>query len=99
VAAPAKAYIDPTYLSRYNICPPQIYYPVVHPLPNYFGQVVGLPQDERLPLIQLNAPILNHAHYARVPTPPMGRQLILTFPSIYREREVFTGRLYPTGIR
>jgi hypothetical protein len=35
----------------------------------------------------------------RIPTPPMGRQIILTFPPIYKERgggdHATTGQLYP----
>jgi hypothetical protein len=99
MAAPAKAFIDPTFLSRLGERHGIILFQKVEILDSI---TVGLPTNPtlpgRLPVIVLESEDLDTRLYPKVPTPPMGRLSILTFPPIYRERgngAVTTGQLFP----
>jgi hypothetical protein len=102
MAAPIKAFIDPTFLSRLGPSTPLK--PLFTKLSLTIKQASGLqtvvqtPPEKSIPLVLVAGPAKDKLHlFPKVPTPPMGRQAILTFPSIYKERGggVTTGQLYP----
>lgn len=102
MAAPVKAFIDPTYLSRMVPAAtiPKVFWPPLRSFtPDPIGAIIQqVPEDERLPLFAGALAKPGYAFYARVPTPPMGRLAILTFPPIYKERGAggfTTGQLFP----
>lgn len=102
MAAPAKAFIDPTFLYRNSGLSScfRIYQPVrvsMRPLPAGH-QVHKTSESLQIPLfLKPGGDTRKMRIYNRVPTPPMGRLAILTFPSVYKTgggRPAF-GQLYP----
>lgn len=99
MATPSKAFIDPTYLSRKavrfesvvaNIAMPK-FCPVA-PIIRLFDEVthIPLPALQTVRMVRTDTP--------RVPEPPMGRQLLVTFPSHYKERGAAKGQLWPLKV-
>lgn len=103
MASPAKAFIDPTYLSRMVpgnamtgvVCPP---------LRTFRTDATGLiiqqmAEANRIPMVTGMPAVVPFSFFAHVPTPPMGRLAILTFPPIYKERQGPTiGQIYPPPV-
>lgn len=102
MAAPVKAFIDPTFLSRLGPSTPikPLYLKLSTPKPGVGAQVVvQTPEARVIPIPLVAGPAKDKLHlFPKVPTPPMGRQIIITFPPIYKERGAggfTTGQLYP----
>lgn len=98
MAAPTKNFIDPTYLSRLGpVFPAPEAGQLRMPLANFFGVVPRLtPAAGMIPFLVKPGPYFPPAVVNRIPTPPMGKLVILTFPPIYRERTgVKIGQIYP----
>lgn len=98
MASPAKNFSDPTGISALFSA---------LPVPARAPLTIGLVSSKLLPnsfcrwaLLRIGALArpLTAGTIPRIPTPPMGRQIVLTFPSIYKERGggvYATGQLYP----
>jgi hypothetical protein len=57
-----------------------------------------VPENTRIPFFCGKKSDMAMPHNPRIPTPPLGRQIVMTFPSIYKEKDgglVNTGQLYP----
>lgn len=101
MASPTRNLIDPTGLTRLG---PSLWLPTTRP-PVVAGQtwvwatqawfrgdIVTVISSVQIPQIQLG-------FLPRVPTPPMGHQLVNTFPSIYKERQgIIVGQIYPPPV-
>jgi hypothetical protein len=89
MAAPVKNFTDPTTLSKLG---PDVPMPLVQPGIPTFGmsQTICLIWNPYpWALTQLGTmgpkPVIQEA--LRIPTPPMGRQMVLTFPPVYRSND------------
>ncbi len=89
MATPSKNFIDPTYLGLYgqysSFCTfIKINYVSSSPIdkiPHFANESL------RIPYVLNSGTSIGVSNLKpRIPTPPMGRQVILTFPPIYRER-------------
>jgi hypothetical protein len=103
MATPSKNLQDPTGISNYRDTRP-VKLPPIHDAAKIraLGQMALMPWDRitkwALAIPGLLSPRPMPQVPVKVPVPPMGRQMILTFPPIYRERGVaaiVTGQLYP----
>ena len=99
MATPSKAFIDATKLSimrepTFRIVDARLLamFNTAAIAPNAFA-----PWWSVIVADQLAVAMIHKAN--RIPSPPLGRQMVLTFPPVYKERRAATGRLYPTGIR
>lgn len=100
---PAKAYVDPTGFIRASLTPalplPYAFNPVIPPLPPGVNPMVVLVRPSNFKVI-VNQPstiigsriTIPPPFTIKIPTPPMGRQQIITFPSIYKERNANSTR-------
>lgn len=88
MAAPAKNYSDPTTLSKWSLGIPA---PSTSALPFLRQPSAWLPVTGHMgdmPMIAVaSASAQINTSGVRVPNPPVGRMLIATFPSIYRDRD------------
>jgi len=105
MATPSKAYTDPTFLSKLSSAeslgltqqaPAIPCLPSLNPQAGRLFPAFGTPRTV-LPCL---GPIIipGQCPVIPVPTPPLGRQIIVTFPSIYKEKSVYTfnyGQFYP----
>lgn len=90
MAAPVLAFTDPTVLSWFgsNLVPP-----AAPPLLDKqllrspsAAWLVQIQEQNRLPFVCQPGRTLPTAFATKIPTPPMGRMIVLTFPPIYKER-------------
>jgi len=89
MATPVKNFTDPTALSRLSpvffatIRTPKLWSP--------FTQVAMLPNDfHRFTLMMTGVAsslFFTNIRNPRIPLPPMGRQMVLTFPPVYKSRD------------
>jgi hypothetical protein len=103
MAAPVKAFIDPTgvmWITPTRLLP-KTQYQVGVPNKQTSAKVcfyIPPAFDKRMTLFGKMLDTLGNTVRSKIPPPPMGRQLILTFPPIYKEKVQYassTGQLYP----
>ena len=101
MAAPTINYTDPTFLyTGLKVGLPLLFPRVPQPMRNPIPVVLGQPSaDWNFPMLtrpMVKPPAMSYL--PKIPTPPMGKILVLTFPSIYKERgngAATTGQLFP----
>lgn len=93
MAAPVKNFTDPTTLSKMG---PDLSMLLVVPRPPQFQSLTGalliwnpFPWAMVQPGVLAPKPVLQQQ--LRIPTPPMGRQMVLTFPPVYRSNDSNAG--------
>lgn len=90
MAAPSKAFIDPTNgaLRMLAGLPAEEPVGIADALPiSVFRPCSYLPKTNLAPLFICALPTMNSSFVPKVPEPPMGRQATLTFPPVYRSKE------------
>lgn len=96
MASPTKNFQDPTTLSRMG---PVMPVNAVVPRLAVMLTAGWMPHNfHPWVLVQggVQGPRVGGQMTPRIPTPPMGRQLILTFPPIYKSRQgIKIGQIYP----
>lgn len=98
MATPVKNFTDPTFLPMVmrgdvGIGAPTPAVPIA-----FAALTLGLKRE--LILVSLGRPpVTYNTVFSPIPPPPMGRQILMTFPPIYKERGtgevVSTGQLFP----
>lgn len=86
MAQPVKAYIDPTFLSKIGPFIPLPIAPSLSSLKIATAMVYrDTPESQRIPYISKRVELIS-PNASRIPTPPMGRLTVLTFPAVYKDR-------------
>ena len=97
MAAPVKAYTNPTAISRMLVAlvavpdaPVQVQRSLVLPL----GPLLWRP-----PVLAVTMPPTLTPEVPRIPPPPMGKLMLSTFPPAYKASTARVGQIYPRGLR
>lgn len=103
MAVPVKAYIDPTYAGRFGPVAPALDFSInklLLPKMSPFAPILfKVPETQRIPYVASRIKEINPTFYPKLPTPPMGRAVVMTFPAIYKEYSAgsttIVGQIYP----